>query len=263
MRTDLGFIIKDYLLDNDFGYSNELDNDNELFHNVDVTSGDTILRSLKRAELEINETTLKYITDSGIAIDWSANWYNLYANCEYNGDYLYIELVLVCENKQTAEQTETPISISKGEKMKLGTALIMQLEEDSADYKKELQHIKCTADAAMDLKEDSEDSLVVTNFGSLGVKIKIEAISLNLFDEEDENEIPAFNIKVYASQPTGKLLPESKLFLGEVCVDNDDLVDVLKEIAYETCELKPETGKEITVAKAMKQFEAKQKQLER
>lgn len=223
-NKSISFYIKDYLLDNGIGYKSEVDSDRELFNNVDITSVETIMPSVKRVELEINSDVVEIIENAGIKPDWAADWINFYVNCDCTGNDFQVEAVLICENKDTGNTNEIPIPLSAKQISDLEEAIKHQLWTDRIDVVNEIFEIKGVFEAAKEIDDVGSDSLVVTEFGDLNVTIKI---SKNI----DEGFDPDYDIEVYAPQSKEKLLSENKRYLGsEYNIEESSLLTTLKNI---------------------------------
>ena len=131
-------IVKDYLLDNDNGYSSELDNLSEVFNGVDTASVDSVLRSIKIVEIEVehDERVVEMLERKDVEIDWNSNWYELTAYCQYDGREFLAEAELSVTSRINSDRQEINIPLTDEEVAEIRTAIEKELGEDLDMYKK-------------------------------------------------------------------------------------------------------------------------------
>lgn len=131
-------IVKDYLLDNDNGYYSELDSLSEVFNGIDTTSVDSVLRSIKIVEIEVehDESVVEMLERKDVEIDWNSNWYDLTAYCQYDGREFLAEAELSVTSRISSDRQEINIPLTDEEVAEIRATIEKELGEDLDIYKK-------------------------------------------------------------------------------------------------------------------------------
>ena len=151
-KVQQGMFVKEYLLDNGHGYDTECDSWEEVFNNVDTSSGETALKSLRRAEMYLNEPCREYLhKKTGIIFEDDECDYGFVLNCNAEnteGLYYYphgtntvgtpiLKGVIECTPYDTGSYKEIPVEFNEEELERFKAILVRKLDEDIEQYNEE------------------------------------------------------------------------------------------------------------------------------
>jgi len=136
------FKIKDYLLDNDFGFYSECDTHKQVFNGVDTRSIETVMRSLKTVEIDLETDEMQeVIRENAVPYDEEANYYKATAEIKYEAEDCYTIEVEMSETSKDRKGYPLYCDLDLTSKQKENLILDIKdhIENDLREYKGQMK----------------------------------------------------------------------------------------------------------------------------
>lgn len=137
------FKIKDYLLDNDYGFYSECDTYKQVFNGVDTRSIETVMRSLKKVEIDLETDEMQeVIRENAVHYDEEMNYYDVTAEIDYEDRDYYTVKVEISEtsiDRKAYPPYYCELDLTDKQKENLILDIKDHIEDDLREYKGQMQ----------------------------------------------------------------------------------------------------------------------------